>query len=224
MQRIFISRKLRPDGAFVRLLSGHDLQVSGHSLLRFEGTSFDAVPDTDWIFFYSRKAVSFFFRRVKELGWTPKQGLRWGAIGSSTAVALEAWEIKADFTGDGHPESTAAGFLKVAQGCRVLFPRAANSRQSIQRALAGRIEAVDLIVYRNEIDPEAPRPEADILVFTSPLNARAYFQQYRPDAGVKIIAIGRTTAATLRELDVTDPIIAPEPSEAGLARAVLSIK
>lgn len=223
LQTIFISRHLEAESPFLIALSRYDLRVSGHSLIRFKAVPFDEIPATDWIFFYSRKAVAFFFRRVKELEQPPATSIRWGAIGPSTAAALEHWGVTADFVGDGDPGVTAQQFLLRAKGRRVLFPRAAQSRRSVEKALAGQIKSLDLVVYENAIDEEAPRPEADLLVFTSPLNARAYFEGRQPNEQTKVIAIGNTTAAALRELGAVDVVVAPEPSEAGLAQAVLSL-
>lgn len=223
MQRIFITRDLEPESPFLTALSGHDFRVTGHSLICFRAVSFDELPATDWIFFYSRKAVAFFFRRIKELEVTPAVAIKWGAIGPATAKALEHWGVTVDFVGDGDPVVTARNFLPVAEGRRVLFPRAAQSRRSVQKALGDQIKSLDLVVYQNAIDEEAPRPEAEILVFTSPLNARAYFESRQPPEQTKIVAIGRTTATALRHLGVKEVMIAPEPSEEGLAEAVLLV-
>lgn len=223
MQTIFITRHLEADSAFLAFLSGYDLRISGHSLICFTGVPFDEIPATDWIFFYSRKAVSFFFRRVKELELSPAATIKWGAIGPATAEALKRWGAAVDFVGDGDPAATAQRFLQKAQGQRVLFPRAAESRRSVQKALAGQIKSLDLVVYQNTVDEKAPRPAADVLVFTSPLNVRAYFDRRQPAKKTKIIAIGHTTAAALRDLGAEEAAIASEPSEEGLARAVLSV-
>lgn len=210
------------DQPFRQILSTRGVQISGGSLLRFEAAPFTEIPQTDWVFFYSRKAVAFFFRRVRELGVELDRHLKWAAIGPSTAVSIESWGMAVDFIGDGEPAATARHFLAIAEGRRVLFPRAAHSRESIQQLLRGKIEVLDLVVYHNLIDAAAPRPEADVLVFTSPLNAQAYFAQRTPAPGAIIIAIGQTTAAALKNLGVREVIIAAEPSERGLAQAVLA--
>jgi uroporphyrinogen-III synthase len=223
LQYIYVTRELRADGPFFQTLSRYNFRIEGHSLIRFEAVPFEDIPLADWIFFYSQNAVTFFFRRVKETGIPLSPDLKWGGIGPATTRRLKKFGIRADFSGSGPPVEVARQFLPLAKNRRVLFPRAAQSRQSIQKVLAGQIEVLDLIVYINRIDQEAARPEADILVFTSPLNAKAYFEYRQPTEKTEIIAIGSTTAAALQDLGVEKVVTAPEPSEEGLAKAVLRV-
>ena len=221
MQRIFITRSLKENSPFLNALAGYAFHVEGHSLIHFTAIPFKQIPETDWIFFYSQKAVAFFLQRVKEIELVLTPGLKWGVIGSATSKALEHHGIHPDFIGSGEPNISARHFLPLAKGQRVLFPRAAQSRRSVQQILSTRIEVYDLIVYKNTIDKKVRRPEADILIFTSPLNAQAYFECRQPSEKVKIIAIGPTTASALQRLGAKNIITAQEPSEKGLAKAVV---
>lgn len=223
MKTIFISRLLKPESDFRASLQGYGLQITARSLLQFEGIDFEKIPDADWIFFYSQKAVTYFCGRVKKNRIDLKAEIKWGAIGPATAKALMEWRGKVHFTGDGDPKNTGKKFGAIARGQRVLFPRAAHSRRSLQKQLAGQIDALDLVVYKNTINPKAERPEADILVFTSPLNAEAYFLGRKISPNQQVVAIGQTTAGALRKLGVRRAIVAAEPSEKGLAKAVLEL-
>ena len=129
------------------------------------------------------------------------------AFGNGTASFLLQKKLKPAFTGTGKPEEVATAFLKIANGQKVLFPRAKNSRQSIRKLLGKNIEAVDLIVYENILRTDfnlniCPFGDFDCLVFTSPMNAEAYFNKKQLIDNQKVIAIGVTTGDALKELGI----------------------
>jgi uroporphyrinogen-III synthase len=198
-------------------LTAAGYRVTGRSLIEFEAVPFRIVPPADWIFFYSRRAVTFFFDQLPG----PLEEVRLAALGAGTAETLRSYGYRPDFTGAGKPEAAARDFLPHATGQRVLFPRARHSVQSVQRALGDAVVGIDLVVYDNRPSSEVPSRDFDVLVFTSPMNARAFFQQRERRPGQRVIAIGRTTAAALHQLLIKEIEIAPEPSEEGMARVVI---
>lgn len=221
---VFISRKINEKSPFYAALKGKALTVRGLSLIAFAASPFEAIPKSDWIFFYSKNAVAYFFENIKKQGlFFDKNAFRWAAIGKSTAESLLEWGAKVDFEGKGEPQETANGFLAIAKGARVLFPRAANSRQSVQQLLDDAITSIDLIVYENKPISFVEMCREDILVFTSPMNAETYFHQHKLQKGQAIIAIGQTTATALQNIGYTEITIAKQPSENGLATAVLHL-
>lgn len=217
--KIFISRNLTAENIFLQRLSTTDVQVHGESLLQFTLIPFAQVPKVDWIFFYSKTAVRFFFQQLS----SPPPSFQYAAIGERTATFLKKYIQKIDFIGNGQPAETAQHFSAYAQGERVLFPRARRSRKSIQTLLEKEIEVVDLVIYDNQVRTDIELPDFDILVFTSPLNVQAYFQSKNYQSHQKIVAIGNTTAGALRELGLRHIYIAKIPSEMGLAETVLSL-
>lgn len=216
--KVFISRALTAESDFAKILQDIDLQVIGTSLVSFEPIPFDSLPPTDWIFFYSKQAVHFFFENIRQhrLTFTAKLAV----FGKGTAKALEEEGHLPDFTGIGKPEENATYFCMGAKGQKVLFPRALNSRTSIQLLLQDHIEAIDLMVYENKMLTQFEVPECEWLVFTSPLNAQAYFQKYSQQTGQKIIAIGKTTAEALKQLNINSVLLAEEPSELAMAQII----
>jgi len=216
-----ITRPQGPESPFRRRLEAAGHAVTGQSLVRFEAVLFQEVPLADWIFFYSRRGVQYFFEGLEQAGLSLPAGVRLGAIGRGTARALARLGRHADFSGEGDPGQAARAFARQAAGSRVLFPRARRSRQSVQRLLDEVLEGVDLIVYDNHAVKNVPADPFDVLVFTSPLNAEAYFARQRRRAGQRIVAIGRTTATALRELGAGEAVVAAAPSEEALAAAVL---
>jgi uroporphyrinogen-III synthase len=219
--KVFISRTLAADSVFRTHLTQAGFEVFGESLVRFSDVPFVVAPDADWIFFYSKTAVSFFFKNVDFSFFKQK---KIAAIGAATAFFLkEKYGIAAEFIGTGEPTTTAAAFEKEAQGKKVLFPRAETSQQSVQLLLSDKIEVSDIVVYRNEMRRDFERVEADILVFTSPLNARAFVARqvdFLPHQTV--VAIGTTTQKALLSLGFKNITLAQTPTEAALAEAVLS--
>ena len=218
-KNVFISRDLSPDSIFQKMLNTRGLEVSGQSLIEFSAVPFELPEKADWLFFYSQNGVRFFFENA-QAGILPKA--KTAAIGPATAEVVRAYSRQVDFVGDGASKTTAAAFLKMAAGQRVVFPRAANSRRSIQKVLGEKIAAIDLVVYQNLPKKKVELPGFDVLVFTSPMNAQAYFSEKKWREGQRVIAIGRTTEKALHELGIKKVEVADEPSERGLAIVVLS--
>jgi uroporphyrinogen-III synthase len=82
-------------------------------------------------------------------------------------------------------------------------------------------QCIHLSIYDNQPVADPPRSDADILVFTSPMNAQAYFSKNNLGKKQRVVAIGATTAGALRVLGIGEIEIAKEPTEQGLAEVVL---
>lgn len=218
MKKIFITRELDANSVFYKTLTVNGFEVIGCSLVAFSPVPFGVLPTADWVFFYSKNAIRFFLAGLQNLTLEP---YKIAALGEGTASALgEA--IVPDFIGNGDPAQVATEFFKVAGGKRVLFPRASDSRQSIQQILGNRIEAVDLVVYENIAKQDFHIPDCQALVFTSPLNVKAYFSKCKLKNEL-VIAIGDTTAEALRQLNVPKISIAEKPTEKAMAELVIKL-
>ncbi len=227
---VFITRDLTPDSDFLYLLSEEGWQVNGFSLLEFEGVPF-SYPHVDWIFFYSKNGIKFFFEYLKsdERRWrtfskrqaskTPKLAV----MSKASAEYLLEYNVEADFIGTGDASTTAPAFLRMAKGQRVLFPHAKNSRHSIRQLIENEINAIDIVVYENRKTSNFPPSDAAVLVFTSPMNVEAYFEKYSLKQKQKLVAIGHTTATKLTVLGLHKFKIATEPNETALAHAVIGL-
>ncbi len=219
-KRIFISRRQTPDSVFYKTLTEAGFSVYGASLIDITPVPFSYVPAVDWIFFYSKNGVRCFFEQVQS-GQVSKN--KFAVIGPGTADFLEEYFAHPDFVGDGHAETTARAFLPLARGKKILFPRAENSRRSVQQWLEEEAELIDLIVYDNVPKKEFDLPDFDLLVFTSPLNAEAYFSVKKTDRRQTVLAIGSTTASALFQLGIKNVITADNPSEQALAQTILNL-
>lgn len=191
---LFVSRKLTADSPLRAWAVRRGMAVADRSLLRFEAVPFDAPADADWWFFYSSRAVRF----VEHI----PPGVRTAAMGGGTARALLDRRQPVDFCGAGSPEVVAENFLAVSEGQRVFFPRARESRLSVQRALGERLEVMDAVCYANLPAPPDRPVDAAVYIFTSPMNVAAYLDHYALPAGARVLAIGPSTGGALLERNI----------------------
>ncbi len=221
MKKIFISRPLKTDSIFRIELEKAGFEIHGESLLKFELVPFKKIPEVDWIFFYSQKGVQFFFSQIQEnfIFLSPETQL--AGFGEKTAEMIESYELECDFVGTGKAESTTQKFIEIAKGQTVLFPRAENSQRSVQQLIDNELITKDLIIYKNLPKYYFDIPKMDYLVFTSPLNAKVFFQKYKCEKDQKIFSIGETTAKTLHKLGIEKVLFPEKPSEKNLVKLLL---
>ena len=218
-KKVFISRDLNDNSYFKKTLEAAGSTVEGRSLVDFEAAHFPALPPADWIFFSSKNGVKYFLEQQK----IPKN-LKIAAIGEGTAAALSDHNVKVDFVGDiDDTAAIAQKFGKIAAGATVIFPQARQSMRTVQEQVGDQINAVDLVVYENKPASAKGLPEADVLVFTSPLNVRAYFKDNHIKKGQEIVVIGTTTAKAVEEAGVKEYHLSYAPDEVALADTVMGV-
>lgn len=221
MPTIFISRKLPKDSVFSEILTSKGYTIIDESLLEFAPLPFSCPKDADWLFFYSKKGVEYFFATQPTL----PEGVKFAALGEATAQSLAHYTPKIDFIGTGKPEIVAADFKKHLIHPKIYFVQAKNSQQSVQKLLAAHAQTQNLVVYDNIISAQPlsrAAQKAEILVFTSPLNVEAFAQKAELQISRYFCAaIGNTTAKKLVDLGHTNPSIAENPSELALAELIL---
>lgn len=209
---LFISRKLPPNSKIKQWAKDKSCQLVDQSLLRFTPVPFQPqLRAYDWVFFYSSRAVKYFFLQEPNFSNSP----RFAALGAATARTLAAYGRTADFIGKGQPEAVAESFGRRAKGKSVLFPQTAQSRRSIEQQLASTIIATRLVTYRTESAPLAAPLLADIVVLTSPLNAKAWLSNNTPFPGQYFIALGPSTAQALNKQGI-DCVFPSSPTETAL--------
>lgn len=232
MPKVFISRELSPESIFKMQLEAAGLEVIGESLLQFDPVPFSDVPETDWVFFYSKNAVRFYFEGLQNPEfWKGKQlrqgpprqekPLKYAAYGSGTAGYLQRHhQAKVQFIGSAKPKGTAEALMVMAAGERILFPCAKHSRHSLYKYIRYKTDAIKLVVYDNQVRANFSLPSCDVLVFTSPLNAQAFFDKYPYQSEQKVVAIGHTTGRALKKMGIRKIAIAKKASEQALAEIV----
>jgi uroporphyrinogen-III synthase len=155
------------------------------------------------------------------------EGARFAAVGGGTATALHAVGFDADVIGDGGGAALAREMLAAGVTPRetVLHPcnEAVRRELAIVLADAG-IDVTTVPVYRmvpDAVGERAARGEFHAVVVASPRLAARAAELFadRPPA----VAIGRTTAAALRDLGWPPRAVAAGPTPADVAAAVTNV-
>ena len=197
-KKVFITKNLRTSDYLFRALTSLTFEIEFQSLIDFKMIPFAEIPATDWIFFSSKHAVAFFFRQKPAIGKA-----KIGCIGKATAQALREFGFKADFIGQ-NTDTRLIGkqFSALAGKSRVLFPMAKESLQSVQHQLVNREQAINLPVYATLKNPTIVSPDTEVVVFTSPSNADAFFEKNKWTGNMKAVAMGDATAAALQRKEI----------------------
>jgi uroporphyrinogen-III synthase len=218
--KVFISRICDENSIFRKILTEKSIALCDESLIDFSPLDFHLPQDYDWLFFYSKKGVEYFFAANPKLSNLVKIA----ALGMGTAAGVLQYAAKTpDFSGDGIPESTAESFKKIAAGQRVLFVRAMESKKSVQNLLSRELTVLELIAYKNVPKIDFAKADADILVFTSSLNAETYLKKYPAEKNQILAAIGKPSAESIAALGYKDVFCSDSPDETALADLVLKI-
>lgn len=222
--KVFISREIGEHSYFRKALEKNRVEIEGRSLIR----TFPIVnvldpfylKNLDWIFFSSRNAVEFFFKLKPSLS----KKIKFGVVGRGSEEALRRYGYRADYVGEGGDiQEIAEAFALLVEGQTVMFPRAQDSLQSIQKSLKGDTKVVDFPIYETVIEENIDPTSAEVLIFTSPSNVDAYFADNLLDPDQQIIAIGNSTGKKLGEMGV-QYLLPYSPDEIGLAEAVFGIQ
>ena len=144
-------------------------------------------------------------------------------MGSGSEEMLRMKGYFTNYVGTGiDTVDVATEFAKVANGKKVIFPRAEGSLRSIQQGLSADSKIIDLPVYETVLEEEVEGSGAEVLVFTSPSNVEAYFIDNLLEPGQKVIAIGKSTGRKFDEMG-TRYTLPFSPDEVGLAEAVFGL-
>ena len=200
---VFISSDLEENNYLQRVLEAHHYSLSYRSLLDFTSTDFYFDGNADWLFFSSKNAIRFFFDKADP---SNLQKIKLAAVGESTAQDLRKMGLRVDFTGDGSGAGSARLFEQATSG-KVVFPIAGNSLREVQKNItSATIQTSDLVVYQNTPSGKIEKRAEKILVFTSSMNAAAYFEKHRLEPYQQVIANGASTSKKLTELSIPHSI------------------
>ena len=190
-----------------------------------------ASGDYDWVVFTSARAVDALMSHVPDA--RRLAGVSIAAVGPATADTLSRYHLVADVVPPaGRQEAAGIVELVRAKGGRggVLFPRAAEGRDTLVEGLAAQGLQVDLVeAYRTV--PAEPTPEAraevegaDAVCFSSSSTVTGFLSGFGQDAVPPIVVcIGPVTAETARAAGLTVSASAAEASVAALADAVVAV-
>ena len=218
-QKIFITKNLRETDYLFFALNKLGFSPEGKSLIEFQQLEIKEIPKTEWIFFSSKHAVRYFFRQKPEIG-----NARIGCVGKQTALELRQFGKRAEFIGQStDTKMIGKQFSSLAGKSKVLFPMAKDSMQSIQHQLVNKESAINLPVYTTLKQSQKINSDVQLVVFTSPSNAEAFFELNSWSPHLKAVAMGDATGNTLQRKGIKKYAMPDRFDDLGLLRAILSI-
>jgi uroporphyrinogen-III synthase len=219
---LFISRD-QLNETWTQPLIDQGWEVRGESLITFKNVAINAIPDVDWIAFYSSVGVHYFLEALGTQRWptlqlTENQIIRrntgerilLSAIGPGTASALQKRHFVVDHIGTGEPFAWGESLMQVAGGKRILSPQARISKSALA-PFYDQARITPMICYNNKPVHDPALATESFLLFTSPLNVEAYFRRHERQEGQTIIALGATTATALAEWGIQSPYVPEQP-------------
>lgn len=221
---VFISRELSENNYFYKALNKHQIEIQASSLIKInpllENLDAALLENVDWVFFSSRNGIEHFFKLNPVLN----RNTKFAVVGRGSEETLKKY-VNADYTGEDEGiDMVQVGreFAKIAKGKTVLFPRAKGSLLTIRKELTEDTKVIDLPIYETVPSDNTPKSNAEVLVFTSPSNVKAYFASHSIDPGQKVLSIGYSTGEALNALGVSYSL-PYSPDEIGLAEAVFGL-
>jgi hydroxymethylbilane synthase len=215
---IFISRNLAPISPLLIKLNSMGYDVLNESLIKISPIRFTHTPVTKWIFFSSKNSIYHFFKQEPDL----TDGVKFAVMSKVSSDYLLEFGKVADFIGEGvDVTQIAKNFAEFIQDDTVLFPQAIDSLQTIQRQLSFTNICHNLFVYKTSLRGDFEIPSSELLVFTSPSNAKAYFEKYKPQPEQKVVAIGSTTYNQLKNYGLKNIGLPVSFDEIGLLDAII---
>jgi uroporphyrinogen III methyltransferase/synthase len=198
----------------------------------------------DGVILTSVHAVDGMLRRALDRGIENEDLVRctFYAVGQKTRerieeAGLEVEFVPAEFTGSALAEELVKRGLS---GKRFLLQRGDRGREEVKHALEVAGATVDApVVYRNVTPSPSERErlvdviaegEITVVLFASPSAARNFAAivpahlMLHPGGYPKVVVIGPTTAAAVRELGFHVDAVAEESSVHGLMSAIVSLK
>lgn len=214
---IFISRSLDSESPILALTkSSSTLKVIDQSLIDISPIKVSNIPETSWLFFYSKNGIKYFIEAAedRQFSWKHK---KIGVMGTASNKAIiKARGKESDFICRTDLKESANNFHSLLGANSILFVRAKHSKKSIQNYIS-KNQVRELVIYNNTPKTELSIPPCDILVFTSPMNVNAYLNQYSISKGQTVIAIGQTTKKHLSQFVPNKVHMPSSASESDLA-------
>ncbi len=209
IKSVFVSSDIDASNLLVRTLEEHHSNISYHTFIEFSAVDFKLPDAIDWIFFSSKNGVKFFFEKVD---YKSINKIKIAAVNQGTAQALLERGVKVDFVGNGNDLKAISIAFDTIASEKILFVQAQQSLRSIQKNMQKNTDFDTVIAYKNKPKSPIEKRNEEVLIFTSPLNATAYFEIHSLDINQRVIAIGSSTANKLNELGIQSFKTAYEPT------------
>jgi len=225
---------IRARGASARLLPAIEIrEPSDPEPLR---RAIAELRDFEWVLFTSANGVLHFTRALSRAGLDARAfaNAKLGAIGPKTALALEAFGLRADVVAE---EFIGEGLARavLAQGAprRVLLARALVARDALPELLRQAGTRVDVVPVYETVAADAgealrghfEQGEVDVALFTSSSTVNAVLDTLGARATellsrVTVASIGPITSQTLAERGIAADVVATRFTVDGLLDAL----
>lgn len=218
-QKVFITKNIKETDYLQRALKNLKFNSAGQSLIEFKQIAIKELPKSDWIFFSSKHAVSYFFNQKPKI-----ENVKIGCVGTATSQELRRFGLRADFIGQStDTKLIGKQFASRVGNAKVLFPIAKESLQSIQNQFPKKENAINLPVYATLKRSISIDESTNIVVFTSPSNVEAFFEKNKLSESQKAVAMGDATASALMKKKIKQIIKPISFDDLGLFQAILHI-
>ena len=209
-QSIFISRNLSSDSKLLVHLNTNDWEVYAQSLISIEQISFEVEGEYDWIFIASSNGAKLLLN-----SFSVPDKTKIGVVGEATARAVKSFGIFPDFVGKtGNMNELGDTLARTIGKTSVLFVGAEGGSEKVRSAIPSN-QRTFLPIYRTLLAEHVTIPETEVVLFTSPSNAKSYLKNASLEGKV-IIAIGNTTADFLKQQGAKNVLIPSSPREEDL--------
>lgn len=207
---IFISRQLSPYSKIRSLLESEKRIFRDESLIEFTPIPFE-LPSTKWLFFYSKTGVKYFFEQYHD---AINKGYKIGCFGPSTALFCQKFQ-GVSFHGNTEKDTCMKLILDTVEHDDITFVCGKNSLRSVQTL--SQQDFPEVVVYDHKMKSTEHLGHFNIAVLTSPMNVSSFVRN--EGSADHYIAIGSTTAEAMTKSSIK-PVVAPYPSESGIAQAL----
>lgn len=215
-KRLWISRTLKKDSIFKKLLESANFTLFNQSLIEKKIIYLEKFPDCNWVFFNS----TFSYDSIANLKGS-LYSKKIAAFGKATAEHLKRQKLNIDFIGNGSPNDVAKQFAEAIKNHEIVFfPSSNRSLGTVHKQLLDSNKEV-IITYQTKF-LEKKIGKHDYLVFTSPTNVLSYLQLNSIN-DERVISIGPSTTKALKNAGITNICESYESSEIALADTVLSL-
>jgi hydroxymethylbilane synthase len=216
-QQVFISAGDNDFTFFKKSLVDNGFTIDAKSFIEVRKVYFKDYPSTDWIFLNSKNAAKFFFENKPEVG-----AAKIAAIGHSTAAAIRSYGYDVAFVGEENSTKyVAKKFAKILGTQTVLFPQSKQSLKSIAANIPDS-QRFFIDVYETiELEDKVVN-KAEILVFTSPSNVKAFLSN-NSVADKIVVCIGTATAFAFENVPLKAIHVARKPTELCLIEKVYEL-
>ncbi len=230
--QVLLARSREGNRELARKLSGIGLRAMTLSTISFQepedwsraDAQLRSLNSFDWLVFTSPTGVSFFARRLKELGIGLPSGVRprVASVGEKTAKRLIEEGFTVNFIPRKYLTSALASQMPSGSGRRVLLLRADIANKDLAKTLRRRgFKVTDIAVYHTRVFRGPSRSaerfkDADVVVFASPSEVQGFLAQV--PASVVTSVQARAVAACI------GPVTAGAARQAGFGKIVTPTK